>query len=126
MNSEFVLRVLQIFSKYDSHDNLWWRTDDKYAPVTFFVNCNDLFFWAYADLEEITEQNIDCLEQSFVDASAAHEDGDIYGTMLFCCRQRKMRPQGAAYPKVQELWPLFDACGPEREIGFGNPAKPGQ
>lgn len=26
------------------------------------------------------------------------------------------------YPYINEaLWPLIDACGPEREVGFGNP-----
>lgn len=47
---------------------------------------------------------------------------------LFCARVRGERPQGAAY-KVrypEELWPLFDAAGPEREVGFGNPRKPGE
>lgn len=42
---------------------------------------------------------------------------------LFAARVRSMRPQGAAY-KVRydkSIWPLFDACGPEREIGMGNP-----
>jgi len=47
---------------------------------------------------------------------------------LFAARVRKMRPQGAAY-KVrydESIWPLFDACGPVREVGFGNPKEPGQ
>lgn len=47
---------------------------------------------------------------------------------LFAARSRKMRPQGAAY-KVrypEELWGLFNAAGPEREVGLGNPRKPGE
>lgn len=32
-----------------------------------------------------------------------------------------MRPQGAAYTKDKRVIPLFDACGPARETGFGNP-----
>ena len=34
--------------------------------------------------------------------------------------------RGAAYPEQRELWPLFDACGEERVIGYGNPYKPGE
>lgn len=46
---------------------------------------------------------------------------------LFAARVRGMRPQGAAYTFYPpETWPLFDACGPEREIGFGNPYRPGE
>jgi len=33
---------------------------------------------------------------------------------------------GAFYRYIEkELWPLLDACGPEREVGFGNPKSPG-
>lgn len=47
---------------------------------------------------------------------------------LFAARARKMRPQGAAY-KVrypEPLWESFNAAGPEREVGLGNPREPGQ
>lgn len=41
---------------------------------------------------------------------------------LFAARVREMRPQGACYKGYpKDLWPLFDACGPERETGMGNP-----
>lgn len=41
---------------------------------------------------------------------------------LFAARVRGMRPQGACYKGYpKDLWPLFDACGPERETGMGNP-----
>jgi hypothetical protein len=45
----------------------------------------------------------------------------VWGCDLFVCRERKMRPQGAVYPEDRRFWPLFDACGPEREVGLGNP-----
>jgi hypothetical protein len=47
---------------------------------------------------------------------------------LFVARVRNMRPQGAAY-KVrypEEIWGLFNAAGPEREVGLGNPRHPGE
>jgi len=123
---EFVMRVLGLASKWDICGSLWWRIDGEYAPITFFVNCNDVFYWGCADAETITPENVDLLEQSMKDAEGTHQYGELYGTMLWCARVRKQRPQGAAYPDERELWPLFDECGPERETGFGNPCKPGE
>lgn len=122
---EFVLRVLRA-TAFDHTDILWWRTDGEYAPVTLFVKCNDLFWWACADLEQVTPENVGELERAFADAKAAHPQfGEVYADSLFCCRVRGMRPQGCCYPPERELWPLFDACGPERAIDSSNPYPPG-
>jgi len=121
----FVCRVLSIFDGFDrlSNDDVWWRTDDEYAPITLFVNCNDLFFWGCSDCEEITPDNIELLEQAVKDVKAlTGNNGDA--TAVFCCRARNMRPQNAWYSTNHfpaEIWPLFDAAGPEREVGPGNP-----
>ena len=58
---KFVIRVLSVFNNFDEPDceELWWRTDGEYAPVTFLVNCNDIFFWACSDCEEITRENVE-------------------------------------------------------------------
>jgi hypothetical protein len=126
----FVLRVLQITSP-DNCDDIWWRTDGEYAPVTFLVNCNDLFYWACADCERVTPENVEQLAQAYRDCKEA-TGYDLHGASLFCARVRGERPQHACYPKAdclytQEaaecLWDLYDACGPERESGFGNPHK---
>jgi hypothetical protein len=97
---------------------MFFRTDGEYAPITFFANCGDLFYWATSDLEKITPENVEILEQSFADAS-------FHGDTLFCARVRKMRPQGACYKHWSaDLQRLFDACGPAREVDkgpFGNP-----
>ena len=121
---EFYLKVLDAVA-FDNCEMIWWRTDDEYAPVTFFVNCNDLFWWATADGEKVTPENVHLLKESFEDV-AAIDDCSALGDALFCCRVRKMRPQGAAYPKDERLWPLFDECGPDRDVDkepFGNPNK---
>jgi hypothetical protein len=82
--------------------------------------CSDEFAWGTADLEQITPENIHELERAIADVKAI--DKDIgHAFILFAARQRKMRPQGAAYPKDKELWPLFDACGPKREVNMINP-----
>lgn len=119
---EFYLRVMKA-TAFGFCDMIWWRTDDEYAPITFFVNCNDLFWWASADCEKVTPENIHLLEESLKDI-AEIDDCSEMGGELFCCRSRKIRPQGAAYPKDERMWSLFDACGPDRDVDkkpFGNP-----
>lgn len=124
---EFVYRWLDLACRYDMQDSFWWRTDGEYAPVTIFVNCNDLFWWATADSEQVTPDNLDVLEQAIKDCRAI-DDCSSCGIDLFCCRLRKMRPQGACYKHIKkELWHLFDAAGPERAVDngpFGNTTKP--
>lgn len=115
----FVMRVLRVLAKYDQHDAVWWRTDREYAPVTFIVGCNDFFYWGSADGERLTADNVDVFEQAFSDCKALGHA--CFGPLLFCARVRRMRPQGCCYPKERELWPLFDACGPKREVDLGNP-----
>jgi len=116
--SDLALRVLRVFA-FDKTEMVWWRTDEEYAPVTFFVNCNDLFFWGCSDCEPITAENIELLERT---AAEIHDDHKQFMGELFVARWRKMRPQGACY----KSWPdhikeLFNACGPERSIDIGNP-----
>jgi len=149
---DFLHRVFRL-GGFDNHPEIWWRTDGEYAPVTIFVNCNDLFWWASADCERLTPESIGMWEQAYSDLDALlpaeprtaenQTDGPVReawlarGTRrisimscvdwLFCARVRGMRPQGACYPKdAPEVWPLFDACGPERPTGHGNPCKPGE
>lgn len=141
-----ILKLIDGFADYkyaDIRESIWWRcTDDEYAPITFFVNCNDLFFWGCADSEEITADKIPDFDKCFEDVRAAAgvpndvkypHDGtqeekngwsDIHNKwwtisswapLLWCCRQRNMRPQTPFYDAIpQELHALFNACGPER------------
>ncbi len=95
--------------------------NEKYIGQIPCVNCNDTFAWGCADGEELTKDNIEIFYQSIEDA------GEKDGPDLFCARVREMRPQGACYGYYDEKnWPLFNACGPERETGFGNPYAPGE
>lgn len=123
--AEFVYRVLKATS-FDYCDALFWRTDQDrdhdYAPIEIMVGCNDFFAWACADAEEVTPDNVSVLEQAIADCEAV--DDHVYGPLLFCARMRQCRPQGAAYPDDAELAALFDACGPTRAVGFGNPKAP--
>lgn len=98
--------------------------DDKISlsigkSISMYVSCNDVFFWGCSDGEEITLEEIPSLIKACQECPEA-------GTELWCARKTQQRPQGASYSYYKpEHWHLFDACGPERETGFGNPYKPG-
>ena len=87
------------------------------------INLNDFFGWACADGEEVTEADLPEIQKAINDC-----EGDIIdGASLWACRKRQLRPQGACYTYIRKRsWHLFNAAGPEREVGFGNPYAPGE
>jgi len=145
---QFMIKVLSLGGMFPSHgdglfDSIMWRTDPpNYTPIKFFVNCNDLFYWACADLEDLTPENLPELLKAIEDCRKAYglpanppldfevnllktKEGSVmwhnlydcsaHGAMLFCARMRKMRPQKPVLKNIpKELLPLFEACGPER------------
>lgn len=118
--SSFAEDVIRLMLKYDATDELCWSVVE--GELEAGVICNDLFHWATADMEPITHDTLGELQQAYEDATTA---GDMfYGDMIYASRHRKMRPQGAAYPRNTAIWPLLDACGPARPTdkeAFGNP-----
>ena len=105
MENESVNRLLSLIAKYDDTGALWWNEN-----LQFYVICSDVFSWGTADLEPISEETLADLEK-------AYEDGGDWGAELYCARRRKKRPQGAFYDDIDEdVWHLFDACGPERDL----------
>lgn len=114
----FMNRVLGVFAAARRHSDLLWHIRD--GRVHFSANVSDVFAWGGGDAEEITADTLPVLEQAFADLEPV--DGDGYLAELYAARIRHMRPQSAAYPDfssaVQEL---FNACGPERSLGLGNP-----
>ena len=117
---DFDLKVLAFFAAYAIHDSVWWQVHD--GQVTWLVTCNDEFSWGCAACEEITPNNLPVLKQAMVDALAVDENAKPDAIELFVARVRQMRPQNASYDLYNKaLWPLFDACGPERKKDFGNP-----
>ena len=127
IDQQFICDVLDLFSREDLVGMLSWCCDEEYTPITFWVKCSDTFCWGCADAEDLTPETLPILKQASEDCKAVDRIlGSLHACDLFAARIRQMRPQGAAYPKNRDLWPLFDACGPERETGFGNPRKPGE
>ncbi len=145
----FIERLLKAVER-DYCDDLWWRTfsdgecGGHDTDLHFFVNCNDVFAWGCADCEEVTPENVRVLEESIrdcenaFDGTAKHHGGGTvehlcYGPMLFCCRVRETRPQGAVMKdfKNPKVLALFDAVGEKREAGtldnpYGHPADGGR
>lgn len=115
---QFKINLLKLVAQHGLQSDINWNED-----LNFYVGCNDIFFWGCADAEDIENQeDVDLLQQSIVDCEKLNTLNTVYATELFCARKRKMRPQGACYPQEEtKLWPLFDACGEEREVGVGNP-----
>ena len=114
-----LIRLLQICDGSLGEDYELFEMNDK---IFVAINDSDLFSWGYSGAIDITPADLDALEQTYKDVQALGET-NYWAPHLYCCRKMKMRPQGAAYPGVEDekLWELFDACGPKREVEFGNP-----
>jgi hypothetical protein len=119
MNEEYVLTVLRAFERAECNDLLLWHVVDD--DVRFAAMCNDVFWWATADAEDITVDDLPLLESCLADLKAF--SAEIYLPELYCARRRRMRPQGAWYATLRDadLTRIFDACGPEREVDILNP-----
>lgn len=101
----------RITAEHDIYEDVFWSTKGNFEII-----CNDTFHWGGADAEAVTEDDLPLLEQSLKETT-----GRPFGEILYCARKRGMRPQGAIYKYIaRDLWPLFDAAGPERD-----PAEPG-
>lgn len=123
-NSQLI-EVLRIFS-FEHTEDIWWRENEEDRNrLDFYVNCSDLFYWGTSDIELITAEKLGILYEAKaeIDALNIPDSQKEYG-LLFCAKIRGMRPQGAYYKYLDEsLWPLFDECGPMREVGLGNPTE---
>lgn len=110
--------VMWLFGFPDGADassdlRFWWRTDHE--PMTLFALCSDVFHWATADLESITEDDMPLLRGCFEDLAAL--DDLLWLPELFAARKRGMRPM-RAFLKVcdnPDTLALFNAAGPERD-----------
>lgn len=107
MKGEDALPILAVFSKADDYETLYWKVEGD--EIRLWVNCSDWFFWATADMEEVSPEDVPALEQALDDLlriQAAEYLGD-----LFVSRKRRLRPQKACYKDMPEaVKPLFNAC----------------
>jgi hypothetical protein len=122
---QFIHAVLTLALHADFRSELLWHSDG--TTITVAVDVSDVFAWGGSDAEDLTPERLPLLAQAVADLRAIDPREDMYAVDLFAARIRGMRPQGAAYPKRPALaatHALFDACGPERATGLGNPRRP--
>lgn len=138
-DKDLVYEVIKL-SQFDANSSIFWRWNNDRTEIDVYADCSDVFAWGCSDGEQITWENLDVLRQSIADVESITENpysNKDDGFLLFCARVRGMRPQGAMYKYLEvlhkdeeiaaertaKLRELFNAAGPEREAGFGNPIK---
>ena len=121
--TDHVRALLRVIALIDSGCDQIVPLLDESGDLHVFVTCNDLFYWASADLEELGPSDVGLLVRCATDLEEADpEYGTCHVFELYCCRKRHMRPQ---YPffrrydsdvnETDTLSPpvraLFDALG---------------
>jgi hypothetical protein len=66
------------------------RKEGYLSDVIMLVRCNDLFWWACADAEEVTIEEIPSLYDTCYDED---ENKKRWASDIWCCLHRGMRPQ---------------------------------
>lgn len=110
--------VFALFELADDFDcGLFWRVDmtpGGSREMRLFAECNDLFYWATADAEQITVEDIPLLRQALDDLRPLRAEYEM--GHLFAARKRKLRPQGPCYKDMEDgVAALYDACCTEAE-----------
>lgn len=124
----FFMEVLRLANEHDCTNDLIWNEED--GKLSCAVICSDEFWWGCCDAEPLTPETLPVYRQALEECAElektlpknSHMFPRLYADELFAARMRKMRPQGDSYemyPPV--MWHLFDACGPVRDVGMGNP-----
>lgn len=70
---------------------------DPDDPDSLFVavTCPDVFAGGCSDVEQVTADNVELLEETISEMERDHPDSAHLAPQLFCARVRGMRPQGA-------------------------------
>jgi hypothetical protein len=124
---DYIHQLMLFLAKADCDGEGIYPRVTRDGSLVIVFNCGDLFYWATADGEDYTPDDVDLLNQCYNDLNAADpEEGEYYWRELFCCRKRGMRPQYPCFrvydrercgyfedrlkPAVRAL---FDALGPD-------------
>lgn len=110
----FIKSLLGLMDVHVAHSDLFWRIGPESA-IRFFINCNDEFYWATSDVEQVLPGDLESLAKAYADARDAL--CEYYGGLLWVARKRNMRPQGPyfQYFTTDALVNHFLAAGPERD-----------
>ena len=63
-----------------------WEGEKQGETIILFVNCNDVFYWACADAENVTLSELPDLHAMWLKDKG-------WGGIKWCCKKRKMQPQ---------------------------------
>lgn len=106
--------LIVVLAENDCHDSLHYWVPEKNKPK-YGINCSDWFYWACADAQEITPEDLPDLIKAIEDSTKLHPF-EFYGPLLWTCRKRNMRPMKEVYRDMpEELHELFNKTGPKRE-----------
>ena len=119
-----LLSVFAWFGDRELCEDIWWHTRENYrrtgepSKITILVACNDMFWWATADAEEVTAADLPALQQAYDDLEKCGDCNEVYAPQLWVARKRGMRPQTPWWNREKIDGPvraLFLAAGPERD-----------
>lgn len=97
----FLKNVLSLFYDYDVRsDLLWWK--DSNGDIKVGVDCSDMFAWGTSDFEDITPDNFHLLVTSFEDAVDPTMGRQLWGSLLFASRVRRMSPMKAFMDVIKD------------------------
>ena len=121
-------------------EDSWKKDKEEWTPskeptIVIFVNCNDVFAWAYADAEPVDCEDYET-RGALYDLLKSYLEDRNHGTVKWVCKKRKMKPQA---PMVQQMiekgsWDADmqdlpdnpydkDCCDWHRDIAAENDAK---
>lgn len=86
---EYKLAHLLIEGEIFCNNGWWYKEEGINWPedhVSLHVNCNDVFYWACADAERITNKEIHELYEMW-------SKDNRWGTAAWCIKKRKQMPQ---------------------------------
>lgn len=111
---KFLVRFFKITALYNEFRCWHWSFQDDI--INIYIADQGMFCPTpsnYIAAEQVTPENIDILEQAFIDCAESGEDWDIsWAPALFIGRVRKMSPYPHYYRNMTEhTIKLFQQCG---------------
>jgi hypothetical protein len=126
-----LILIHRYITAMNSVDGEMYLNANENGTVIPWVLINDVFYFASADAEDVTLDNIHVLEQACKDVEAAcprssyaadpngyNVNKDSAASVLFACRVRKMRPfkEKGSYGVHKSVEPLIDAVEVSEEF----------